>query len=138
MQNWYVPLWRSDFFVGDFQDDFEGHSLFKDNLIARTRRFIDLFVCVNFERVVFAGHGTSDGRMREDTPLLTILTSDVYTILPFSIDSMPSVIHEFRAEVNFLKIFITWKYNSICRIKEIFFYNFLEQYIKSHYNINRD
>lgn len=92
MQNRYISLWRSDFFVGDFQDDFEGHPLFKDNLIARTRRFIDLFVCVNFERVVFAGHGTSDGRMREDTPLLTILTRNIYTILPFSIDSLPSII----------------------------------------------
>lgn len=92
MQNRYVPFWRSDFFVGDFQDDFQRHPLFKDNLIARTRRFIDLFVCVNFERVVFAGHGTSDGRTREDTPLLTFLTRDVCTILPFSIDSLLFVI----------------------------------------------
>lgn len=83
MQNRYVSLWQSDFFVGDFQDDFQGHPLFKDNLIARTRRFIDLFVCVNFERVVFAGHGTSDSRTREDTPLLTFLTMNVAVLNRF-------------------------------------------------------
>lgn len=55
MQNRYVLFVfevRGDSFgVGDFQGDFEGHPLFKNNLIARTRRFIDLFVCVNFERL---------------------------------------------------------------------------------------
>lgn len=70
MQNRYVLFVfevRSNSFVGNFQNDFVGHPPFKDNLIVRTRRFIDLFVCVNFERVVFAGQGVSYGYMRQET-----------------------------------------------------------------------
>lgn len=89
MQNRYVlfvfEVSGDSFGIGDFWDDFEGRSLFKDNLIARTRRFIDLFVCVNFERVVCAGHAVCPmGRVRRDTPLLTILTRDVLSTISLS------------------------------------------------------
>jgi hypothetical protein len=63
--------------------------LFKNDLIARTRRFIDLFVCANFERVVFAGHGVSGDRTCRDAPHYL---RSLRFCHPFSVESPPSIV----------------------------------------------
>lgn len=118
MQNRYVLFVfevRSDSFVGDFQDDFKGHPLFKDHLIARACRFIDLFVCVNFERVVFV-HGVSDGLMRSKTiHYLRFLRQTFLLFLhcPLSIDLLPSIVQLNVREPTVSKILTTQWYNKL-------------------------